>query len=189
VRVRLAVKVAIFLAAGLGGCAGLPDAAVRAPEPAKPVEVARLYVGRWYEIARTPMSITKDCVAGTTDYSRTRTGRILDTDACRRGSPEGKKKRFAGPVTFLTAGENTKMRVSYTVFVVFRVDRAYWILDHGKHYSWFILSDPSFKNLSVFTRAPCPSATEVARLTARAHSLGYDTSRLEYPAEFPPCQR
>ncbi|HTT04706.1 MAG TPA: lipocalin family protein [Steroidobacteraceae bacterium] len=171
--------------AAAAGCASTPREAARAPSPLGSIAVERLYVGRWYEIARTPMRITRDCVAGTTDYSRLRSGQIFDTDACRMGTPEGRKKTFAGPVTLLNPGQNTKMRVSYRVWHLFHVSRVYWILDHDDGYRWFILSDPSFEHISLFTREPRPPAADVARLVARAAALGYDTSKLEYPAEFP----
>ncbi len=157
-----------------------------APQPAKPVEVARLFTGRWFEIARTPMKLTDGCVAGTTDFSRDRSGRLTDHDACRNKTPEGKEKQFSGPVTILDPTQNNKFRVSYKVFGIFTAPRTWWVLDHGDDYGWFIISDPSFKIVSMFTRAPNPSASEVADLTARAKALGYDTSKLEYPTQFPP---
>jgi lipocalin len=60
------------------------------------------------------------------------------------------------------------------------------MLDHGDDHRWFIVSDPAFKSLSLFTRAARPSLEEVKQLTARAGSLGYDTSKLDYPTPFPP---
>jgi apolipoprotein D and lipocalin family protein len=59
------------------------------------------------------------------------------------------------------------------------------MLDHGDDYRWFIVSDPAFKNLSLFTRAPRPPADEVKQLAARAQALGYDVTKLEYPTQFP----
>jgi apolipoprotein D and lipocalin family protein len=107
-----AASLGVVLLMAAAGCASTGRGAIRAPQPLAPVDVDRLYVGRWYEIARTPMSITNGCVAGTTDYSRLRSGQIFDTDACRMGSPEGRRKTFAGPVTLLNPGQNTKLRVS-----------------------------------------------------------------------------
>jgi apolipoprotein D and lipocalin family protein len=63
------------------------------------------------------------------------------------------------------------------------VPRIWRILDHGSTYRWFIISDPSFEHISLLSREPHPSAAEVARLVARAAALGYDTSKLEYPAQ------
>ena len=183
---QIATSVAVVMAAATAGCASMSGAeATKAPEPAKPIDVARFYTGRWYEIARTPMSLTKDCVAGTTDYAPARDGRIIDTDACRMGSPAGPVKTFAGQVDILNPGMNTKVRVTYVVFGLLPAPRTYWMLDHGDDYGWFIVSDPAFKNLSLFTRSPRPSADEVAQVKARAQALGYDTAKLEYPAQFP----
>ena len=171
----------------LAGCASMDGAQIAAaPEPAKPINAARFYTGRWYEIARTPMDLTKNCVAGTTDYTPGADGGTVDTDACRTDTPAGKVKTFAGPVTLLNPGQNTKVRVGYKLFGVFTVNRTYWMEDHGDDYAWFIVTDPKFDMLSLFTRDPRPPQAEVDRLTARAKALGYDVAKLEYPARFPP---
>ena len=62
--------------------------APRAPEPAKPVDAASFYAGRWYEIGRTPMSLTDGCVAGYTDY-QSKDGGLYERDACRDKTPAG----------------------------------------------------------------------------------------------------
>ncbi len=174
------------MAMGVSACAGMArDEAALAPQPKKPIDVAQFFTGRWYEIARTPMRLTDGCVAGTTDYYKAADGALIDRDACREGSPEGKEKTFSGPVTILNPGENTKVSVHYKVFGVFTVSKTYWMLDHSDDYRWFIVSDPAFKTLSLFTRAARPSTDEVKSLTARAQALGYDTKKLEYPTEFP----
>jgi apolipoprotein D and lipocalin family protein len=158
-----------------------------APQPAHEVDAARLYTGRWYEIARTPMRITDGCVAGTTDYYTDAAGGLHELDACHKTTPEGKEETIQGPMTILDPGENTKTLVHYHVFYgLITISRDYWILDHGPGYEWFIFSSPDFKNISIFTRNPRPSPAMVQDLTARARALGYDTSKLEYPAQFPP---
>ncbi len=182
---------ALTAAAALGLAAfalARAEDAPKAPAPAKTIDAARFYVGRWYEIARTPMSLTKDCVAGTTDYLRDAHGRLIDRDACRQGAPDGKEKVFAGPVTILNPGENTKVAVHYKVFGIFTATKTYWMLDHGDDYQWFIVSDPELKMLSLFTRTPRPPKEEVDALLARAKTTGYDVSKLEFPTQFPPGQ-
>ena len=154
-------------------CAGMSDEGARAPQPAKPIDAARFYAGRWYEIARTPMKLTKGCVSGTTDYYREADGTLIDRDACRAGAPEGKEKLFVGPVKILNPGENTKVTVNYKVYGFLVVSRTYWMLDHGSDYRWFIVSDPDFKNVSFFTRSPRPSTAEVKALADRVQALGY----------------
>jgi len=172
------------LAMTTAACAGM-DEAPRAPQPGKQIDAAQFYTGRWYEIARTPMKLTDGCVSGTTDYYKDADGKLIDRDACRKDTPEGKEKLFAGPVTVLDPGQNTKVSVHYKVFGVFTVSKTYWMLDHGDDYRWFIVSDPAFKNVSLFTRAAQPSQAEVKALAARAQALGYDAGKLEYPTQFP----
>lgn len=155
-----------------------------APEPVRSIEITRFYTGRWYEIERTPMHITDNCVAGTTDYSRLPDGRTLDTDACRIGTPQGRLKTFVGPVTLLNPGQNTQMRVSYVVWHLFHIRRVYWILDHDDGYHWFILSDPSFEHVSLFSRGPQPPAADVSRMRDELRRWGYDNSKLEKPTQF-----
>ncbi len=181
----------LAMLAGLAtaGCADMSGAeTAAAPEPTKPIDAAQFYTGRWYEIARTPMKLTDGCVSGTTDYYKGADGQLMDRDACRTDTPEGKEKVFAGPVTILNP-ENTKVSVRYTVFGVFPVSKTYWMLDHGDDYRWFIVSDPDFKSVSLFTRDARPAPELVTRLTARVASLGYPTSNLEYPTEFSAGER
>ena len=58
----------------------------------------------------------------------------------------------------------------------------YWVLDHAEDYSWFISADPTFNRLFIYTR-DLPSEQQVRALTERARALGYDVSRLEFPAQ------
>ncbi len=182
-RILAAATVAAVAALAVSALAADKPAA---PEPLKPIDKARFFTGRWYEIARTPMGLTKDCVAGTTDYYPGSHGDLIDRDACRMNTPEGKEKVFSGPVTFLNPGQNNKVSVKYTVIGIIPVSKTYWMLDRDVDYRWFIVSDPSFKQLSIFTRASNPPADLVKQVAGRAQALGYDTSKLEYPTQVPP---
>lgn len=173
----------------LGGCAsmgaeGLPVA----PRPTHAVaDPTRFYSGDWHEIARNPMKITQGCVAGITRFQQTADGGLYDRDSCRMGDPvTGKEKVFAGPATILDPPASTKFRTGYRVFVLFHVSRTYWVLDNGEDEGgWFIVATPDFKNLSIFARIPQPTAALKARLVSRAQALGYDTTKLEFPAQPP----
>ncbi len=176
---------AVALALALSACA-TGRATPAAPQPLKPIDPARFFTGRWYEIARTPNMFTTNCVAGTTDFYHRPDGRLVERDACRRGTPEGKEKVFKGPVDILDAGDENKFVVHYTLFGFVPFAQTYWILDHGNDYGWFIVSTPNFQNIALLDRAPRPAAREIAALTARAKALGYDTSKLEFPPGFPP---
>jgi apolipoprotein D and lipocalin family protein len=56
------------------------------------------------------------------------------------------------------------------------------VLDHDEAYTWFISADPTFERLFIYTRE-VPTAAQRERLTQRARALGYDVSRLEFPAQ------
>ncbi len=186
----LRLNLLLILTLSLVGCSSMSnDAKPLAPEPVKAIDVAQFYTGRWYEIARTPMKLTDGCVAGTTDYLRDADGQLIDRDACRTDTPEGKEVVYRGPVTILDPGRNTKVEVHYRVWALFHVTYTYWFIDHADDYSWFIVTDPAFENVSLFTRSPRPSPQALDMLTARARQLGYDTRKLEFPTEFPPGEQ
>jgi len=176
----------LALSLSVTGCAsGMSNTAVKAPEPVKAIDPGRLYNGTWYEVARTPMKLTDGCVAGTTKYFQRSDGQLIDRDACRTGTPTGPERVIEGPVSVLNPGQNNKVVVYYSFLGVIPIERTYWMLDHGDDYDWFIEAGPSFENISIFTRAPRPSAAQVTALAARAKALGYDGKSLEYPEQFP----
>ena len=173
----------LALALALSGCAAAGP--VIAPEPAKPIEIERFYGGRWFELARTPLSVTDGCVAGTTDFSRRADGTLVERDICREGSPQGKEKTFEGAVTILDPGNNTKIQVRYIVFGILPITKTYWMLDRDADYRWFITADPQLENVAILTRVARPSQSEIDALTARVRQLGYDPAKLEFPTLFP----
>ncbi|MBS0547850.1 MAG: lipocalin family protein [Proteobacteria bacterium] len=173
----------LALVLALAGCAG--SSKIVAPQPAKPIEAERFYSGRWYEIARTPLSVTDGCVAGTTDFVRRADGALIERDICREGTPSGREKVFEGPVIILDPGMNAKIQVRYIVFGFLPVTKTYWMLDRAPDYGWFITADPPFDNVAILTRTANPSRAEIDALTARVRQLGYDPTRLEFPALFP----
>jgi len=169
------IALAISAAAATAALAAQPIA----PEPAKPVDATTFFAGRWWEIGRTPMSLTDGCVAGYTDYLRAGE-KLTQRDACRDKTPSGKEKVIAGPLTITNSGLNTKVHVSYRLFGVVPIARDYWMLDHGE--GWFIQATPDMQMINIYTRDPRPAPELVAELTARTKALGYDTTKLEFPA-------
>lgn len=167
-------------ALALAACVTAPSPSeYRAPQPAKPVDVQRLWSGRWHEIARLPDRLTDGCVAGASIYKPVEGERIDVRDTCQVGTPQGKEKAIGGRGEILDPGTNAKLRVRYLAgFVTWD----YWVLDRADDYSWFISADPTFERLFIYTRE-LPSPAQVRSLTERAHALGYDVSRLEFPAQ------
>jgi apolipoprotein D and lipocalin family protein len=174
---KRSVAAGFALAILTAGAAAAADAP-KAPEPAKPVDAQSFFAGRWYEIGRTPMSLTDGCVAGYTDYLR-KGQDLTQRDACRDKTPDGKEKVIAGPLKILNPGQNTKVHVSYRLFGLVPVGREYWMLDHGD--GWFIQATPGMDMVNIYTRDPRPSPALVAELTERTKTLGYDPAKLEFP--------
>lgn len=166
----------------LAGCVTAPSPSeYRAPQPAKPVDVQRLWSGRWHEIARLPDRLTDGCVAGASIYTLVEGTRVDVRDTCQVGTLQGKEKAIGGRGEILDPGTNAKLRVKYLAgFVTWD----YWVLDRADDYSWFISADPTFERLFIYTRN-LPTQAQVRSLTERARALGYDVSRLEFPAQPP----
>jgi apolipoprotein D and lipocalin family protein len=156
------------------------DDAPKAPEPAKPVEASSFYAGRWYEIGRTPMSLTDGCVAGYTDY-QPKDGGLYERDACRDKTPDGEEKVIGGPLKILNPGQNTKVHVTYHVFFgLIPINREYWMLDHTD--GWFLMATPDLKMVNLYTRDPRPAPELVERMTKQIKEMGY-AGELEFPAQ------
>lgn len=174
------LALALALPMALGGCASMPSDPL-APAPTKPVDMARFYSGVWREVARRPESLTDGCVAGATEYTMLDATHVKVRDTCTVGTPAGKLKDIGGTGTILDPGTNAKLHVGYRVFGIFTVGRDYWVLDHDE--TWFISTDPTFTRLYLYTRPDKDTPELRTQLAARAKALGYDVSKLEYPAQ------
>lgn len=129
------------------------------------------------------MSLTDGCVAGATQYTRQTDGKIQVRDTCQKGVPTGATKAIGGPGVIQDPGTNAKLHVSYHVLGLITLARDYWVLDHDDDYRWFISADPAFENLWIYTRDPRPDRALLKSLVDRARALGYDVSKLEFPAQ------
>jgi apolipoprotein D and lipocalin family protein len=158
-------------------------AAGTAPEPARPVDAAGFYAGRWYEIGRTPETFNKGCVAGYTDYQK-KTGGLFELDGCHDTTPDGKEETIGGALKILNPGANTKFTVAYHAMMgLVSITRENWVLDHGE--DWAIMATPDLKTASLYTRDPHPAPALVERMTKQIKALGY-AGELEFPAEAKP---
>ena len=158
-------------------------ASAKAPEPAKPVDASKLFTGQWIEIGRRPMKLTDGCVAGGTRYTPVDRTHVDVLDTCHEKTPSGKVKSIGGPATITDPGANTNHHVDYKLLGFLPVGRDYWILDHDDAYSWFISSNPKFTDLWIYTRTTRPDPALIKSLSDKARSMGYDVSKLEFPAQ------
>ena len=169
--------------AGLALCSGHALAEPAKAPPVKPVDAAKFYTGRWIEIGRRPMKLTDGCVAGATNYLPQGGVKVKVVDTCTDKTPPGKLKSIGGPGTIKDPGTNAKLHVSYRLFGFFPVGRDYWVRDHDDAYTWFISSNPAFTDLWIYTREARPDPALVDSLVKKAAAMGYDVSKLEFPAQ------
>ena len=173
----------LWLAGVLASFTVTGAAMAAAPAPTKPVDPARFFQGRWYEIGRKPMSLTDGCVAGWTEYAPGDNGRVKVLDACYDKTPSGKVKTLGGPADILDPASHAKLAVHYRFAGFIPITQEYWILDHDDDYTWFIEADPTFDKLWIYTRAANPTPELLADLIKRAQGFGYDTTKLEFPTQ------
>jgi apolipoprotein D and lipocalin family protein len=166
--------IAMVMAASAAFAADAP----KAPEPAKAIDAASFYTGRWYEIGRTPMSLTDGCVAGYTDY-QTKDGGLYQRDACHDKTPDGEEEVIGGPLEILNPGQNTKVHVTYhIVFGIIPINRDYWMLDHSD--GWFLMATPDMTMVNLYTRDPRPKQELIDAMTKEIREKGY-VGKLEFP--------
>jgi apolipoprotein D and lipocalin family protein len=154
-------------------------AAAAAPQPRAAFDRAHM-TGRWYEIARTPNAINKDCQGSATDWAPKADGGFRITAICRKGSPTGPARTVTGEVVVLNPGQNNRVKMKLFAGLV---SREYWIFDHADDYAWLIMGTPKGDFISIeATRPTLPGAVKAEAL-ARARALGYDTSKLVFPSQ------
>ncbi len=162
----------------LSACASVP-AADTTPKLAEAIPAGH-YSGTWLEIGRRPMWLTNGCVAGYTTYAPgQKPGEVAIIDGCHDKTPAGKLKTIKARGVLLDAGaENANLQAHYPLFITW----TYRVLYEAPDHSWFISADPKMKNLWIYARA-VPSADERAVMVDKARDLGYDVSKLEFPAQ------
>lgn len=148
----------------------------------KPVRAVSsdLYSGRWYEIARTPNSMQKDCQGATSDFQGFARGVFTVVETCHRGSPTGRVKIVRARAKIVPSSENTRFRMS---FVGGLIHQEYWILDHADDDSWAVMATPGGNYVWLLSRRPSLPPTVQAAALARVGALGYAPSRLIFPAQ------
>ena len=159
----------IILAAGLGGCLGVPDGA-------RPVDDFTLdkYLGKWYEIARLDHSFERGLSNVTAEYSLRDGGGVK---VINRGfkSANGKWQEAEGKAYFVDDKNTGKLKVSffgpfYGAYNVIALDE--------EAYQWSLVAGPNTDYLWILSRAPVLEPVVLEQLLAQAKSLGFDTEAL-----------
>lgn len=163
------VLIGLAVAALLGAAA---EAA--APRPKKPIQMDR-FMGRWYEVARTPNARQKGCFAASAYWAKDAKGRISVLNSCRKGSPTGREDTVRATVRRVD-GPGAVIEMAFFGGVI---NQEYWILDRADDYQWAIMGTPGGNYVWAFSRKPNPTAAERSGLLRRVKALGYDVGKLE----------
>jgi apolipoprotein D and lipocalin family protein len=169
---RLAAALCLGFAVFAAGAVG----AARAPNPARAVS-PEVYSGRWYEVARTPNKLQKDCQRPTSDFMGFTDGVFEVVESCHRGGPDGPLKTIKARAKVVSPRDNTRFRMSFFGGLV---HQEYWVLDHADDNSWLIMATPGGNFVWLMARNPVLPKAALAAATARVAGLGYSAGRLIY---------
>jgi len=159
----------------LGAALAAGPALARAPEPREAVAIDR-FMGRWYEILRTPNSHQRDCFGASQVWSQPEEGRFSILQQCHRGSPNGPVRRVETRARSLNPGVNTKWEASFFGGLI---RRQYWVLDRADDYRWMIASTSGGDYVSVLAREPSLPAAQTQALLNRISDMGLDVDKLQ----------
>ncbi len=160
-------------------CLGAMAVARPAPPPARPVS-DQVYSGRWYEIARTPNKLQKDCQAPTSDFQDSTAAGFTVIETCHQGEAGGAAKVVRAKARIISRADNTRFRMSFFGGLV---HQDYWILDHADDNSWLVMGTPGGNFVWLLSRRPALPPAELAAALGHVGALGYSTARLIYPAQ------
>ena len=136
--------------------------------------------GRWFEIARSPNDLQKDCRRAQIDFTaQARADRYGIVVTCiRRADGEVEVLRANARVT--DPGTNRNFRFSLTGLLSFGglAGQNYRVQAHADDYSWAILSLPNRSDWWIWHRSQSPSAAVRADLVRRAAALGLETGQV-----------
>jgi apolipoprotein D and lipocalin family protein len=138
-------------------------------EPRKPLDLER-FMGRWYEILRTPNGNERSCVSAYQDWAIKPGGQFHIGQHCLKASPAGSERVVNTSARVLNAPENTKFEASFRA--------RYWVVDHADDYEWMIATTEDGRYPALLARTPTLPQAERLRLKARMGQLGFKTDIL-----------
>ena len=163
------IALAIALLAGSAG-----TALAQAPEPRATINLDR-FMGRWYEIARTPNDRQSDCWAANQVWSRRNATSFSISQTCHRGSRTGRTMTINTTARVLDTATNAKWEASFFGGLI---RQRYWVIDIAPDYSWMIATTADGQFPALLSRSPTMSAAQKTELIARMGRLGLPTRQL-----------
>lgn len=133
------------------------------------------YLGKWYEIAKYPVTFEEGLFAVTAEYSLREDGNIRVVNSGNEGAFTGKLKSIEGKAWIPDPKEPAKLEVQF--FWPFSAD--YWVIALAPDYRWAVVGEPDRSYLWILSRMPSLPDAEYAAILERIEALGYDTRLLE----------
>lgn len=136
--------------------------------------------GRWFEIARSPNDVQKDCRRAQIDFTpQSRADRYGIAVTCTRRA-DGGVETLRANARVTDPGTNRNFRFSLTGLLSFGglAGQNYRVQAHADDYSWAILSLPNRSDWWIWHRSQSPSAAVRADLVRRAAALGLPTGEV-----------
>lgn len=165
------------LAAGLAALAALSAASravmTRVPRGIEPVTGfdARLYMGRWYEIARLNHRFERGMTDVTADYALNEDGSVRVVNS---GVRNGRRKSIEGTARFKGSPDVASLAVSF--FPGFPGGYHVFALDEG--YQWAMISGPDRGYLWILARQPGMEEELYRQLVGIAEDRGFPVEGL-----------
>ncbi|HZV85093.1 MAG TPA: lipocalin family protein [Brevundimonas sp.] len=134
--------------------------------------------GRWFEIARSPNDVQKDCRRAQIDFNpQAQANRYGIAVACTRRA-DGVVETLRANARVTDPGSNARFRFTLTglLGVGGLAGQNYWVWDHAPVYSWAIMGLPNKSDWWIWHRSQSPAEAERTRLVARARALGFGTA-------------
>lgn len=166
---RRAAAAALILVMTLAGAARADVV-----EPRRPLDLDR-FMGRWYEILRTPNGNEHGCVSAYQDWASKSGGQFHIRQHCLKASPPGSERIVNTSARVLNPPDNTKFEASFFGGLL----RArYWVVDHADDYQWMIATTEDGRYPALLARTPALPEAERLRLKARMAQMGFRTDIL-----------
>lgn len=153
-----------------------PVAAMAGVEPTGRIELSKM-MGRWYEVARVPNILQKDCQAGASEWTPA-TGGFAVVQSCRKDSPDGPIKTWKAKATVADPRTNAKFKMTFFGGVV---SQDYVVVEHRPDQGWLVLATANGKYLWLMSQKPVLPGPIRTQALARIRQLGFDVGRLEFP--------
>ncbi len=164
----LAVLVALS-----SGCAS------RVPLPVVPSVDLERCQGLWYEIARLPHWLEKNCVGATAQFTLNDDGTAQVIGHYFKGSLEGPRKEVRGAAWSVDPQTNAKFKVRF----IWPFTDEYWVIGLAPDYSYVVIGEPSREDLWILARSPFMDEALYRSILANLETKGYDASALEHPPQ------